>query len=149
MAQAGFSKDAGGIFAQDAARQVFDYWEDASTIFEREQQVMADTWTRAGFSMRPYLIPAATDRRIGDVATDLGGELPNLEDGWIDFFHLDERLPGANDHRRRSSRRIDVLNRIRTGRGLSFVWLGSDNRCVARCRRAANNGSKGSSRGKR
>ncbi|HEY3117736.1 MAG TPA: ABC transporter substrate-binding protein, partial [Chloroflexota bacterium] len=55
MEEAGFPKGAGGLFSSLA----FDFWEDGSTIYEREQQVMADTWTHAGFLMRPYIIPAA------------------------------------------------------------------------------------------
>lgn len=78
MEEAGFPKDTSGFFStvaersrdqttgpqtgdgrQTGQRLEFDFWEDGSTIFEREQQIMADTWTRAGFGMRTYIIPAA------------------------------------------------------------------------------------------
>jgi peptide/nickel transport system substrate-binding protein len=63
MGEAGFPKDRDGVFASAAAERVaLDLWTHTSPQYEKEQAILADTWQRTGFEIRPTILSAAALR---------------------------------------------------------------------------------------
>ncbi len=63
MNEAGFTKDAGGMFASASGERFQPpIWVTSGPLFERQLQIMVDTWRRAGIDAQPYVIPVAETR---------------------------------------------------------------------------------------
>ncbi len=59
MNEAGFTRDREGLFTDaSGARFVLDFERNMESDRERMQLIMMDTWQRAGFQVRPAVIPA-------------------------------------------------------------------------------------------
>ena len=57
MSQAGFSRNAEGLFADGQGRRFHvDFAVQNSTEIERMQAILSDSWRRAGFEVRPVVI---------------------------------------------------------------------------------------------
>ena len=63
MGEAGFTKDRDGQFANPAGeRPTLDVWSHTSPQYDKELAILADTWQRAGFDIKPTLLSAAALR---------------------------------------------------------------------------------------
>jgi peptide/nickel transport system substrate-binding protein len=63
MGEAGFTKDRDTFFADaSGARFVLDFERNMESDRERMQLIMMDTWQRAGFEVRPAVIPAGASQ---------------------------------------------------------------------------------------
>jgi peptide/nickel transport system substrate-binding protein len=63
MIEAGFAKDSGGTFASASGERFQPpIWVTSGPLFERQVQIMVDTWQRAGIDAQPYVIPVAETR---------------------------------------------------------------------------------------
>jgi peptide/nickel transport system substrate-binding protein len=61
--EAGFSKDAGGMFASASGERFQPpIWVTAGPLFERQLSIMVDTWRQAGIDAQGYVIPVAETR---------------------------------------------------------------------------------------
>ncbi|MBM2812217.1 MAG: hypothetical protein HW416_2976 [Chloroflexi bacterium] len=99
MTEAGFSKDRDGLFASAAGERFRpDFWEDASVIYEREGQIMADSWARVGFDTRQFIIPAAQagDSEFRATFPALYASSVNVEERRISIFTASELATAAN-----------------------------------------------------
>jgi peptide/nickel transport system substrate-binding protein len=58
MGQAGYTRDAGGLFADRTGRRFhIDFAVQDGTEIERMQAILGDSWKQAGFEVRPTVIP--------------------------------------------------------------------------------------------
>ena len=62
MSEAGFTRDREGLFASGTDRLRFEVKANAGTENERQLQVMAQDWKRAGFEVQPIAVPLAQSR---------------------------------------------------------------------------------------
>ena len=66
MNEAGFNRDREGFFTDTSgARFVLDFERNIESDRERMQLIMMDTWQRAGFQIRPAVIPAGAHLSTG------------------------------------------------------------------------------------
>ena len=57
MSQAGFTRDAGGLFVDSQGRQFhLDFTVQTASEIERMQSILSDYWRQAGFEIRPRVI---------------------------------------------------------------------------------------------
>ncbi len=64
MTEAGFTKDREGLFASGAERLRFEVKASAGTENQRQLQIMAQDWQRAGFEVQPVAVPLAQARDL-------------------------------------------------------------------------------------
>jgi peptide/nickel transport system substrate-binding protein len=62
MGEAGFARDASGLYANAAGRYALEFVTVAGTEFERTQLILTDAWRRAGIEVQPSIMPAALVR---------------------------------------------------------------------------------------
>jgi peptide/nickel transport system substrate-binding protein len=62
MLEAGFVRGADGVFASGGDRFSMEAWFHTSSQYEKEQAILVDSWTRAGFGVRPIVLSAAALR---------------------------------------------------------------------------------------
>jgi len=63
MSEAGFGKDRDGFFASGAGdRFGIEVWTHTSPQYEKEIAILADSWQRAGFEIKPTILSAAALR---------------------------------------------------------------------------------------
>ena len=64
MTEAGYAKDRDGIFASGTGRLRFELKASAGTENERQLQIMAQVWQRAGFDVQGIPVPLAQARDV-------------------------------------------------------------------------------------
>jgi peptide/nickel transport system substrate-binding protein len=64
MVEAGFAKDRDGIFSTPSGRLQFEIKSSAGTENERQLQIMAQNWQRAGMEVQTVPVPLAQSRDI-------------------------------------------------------------------------------------
>jgi peptide/nickel transport system substrate-binding protein len=64
MAEAGFTKDRGGLFATGTDRLRFELKAQAGIENDRMLQIMAQDWKRAGFEVQAIAVPLAQAREL-------------------------------------------------------------------------------------
>jgi peptide/nickel transport system substrate-binding protein len=64
MTEAGFMKDREGLFAAGGTRLRFEFKASAGTENERQIQIMAQDWQRAGFEVQGVAVPLAQARDL-------------------------------------------------------------------------------------
>ncbi|MPZ14219.1 MAG: hypothetical protein GEU73_07300 [Chloroflexi bacterium] len=65
MSQAGFTRDAEGLFADGQGRRFYvDFAVQAASEIERMQTVLSDSWKRAGFEVRPVVVAPPVFTRL-------------------------------------------------------------------------------------
>jgi ABC-type transport system substrate-binding protein len=63
MAEAGFARDRDAQFVNGAGeRSTLDVWWHTSPQYDKEGAILADTWQRAGFDVKPTVLSAAALR---------------------------------------------------------------------------------------
>ncbi len=63
MAEAGFVKDASGLFAGSSGERFSpEFIVEAGTVFERQLALMTETWGRAGIEVQPGILPTPAMR---------------------------------------------------------------------------------------
>jgi ABC-type transport system substrate-binding protein len=72
MAEAGFSKDRDGSFANAAGRFQTEFRVNAGPEFERSQAILTDTWRRAGLDVSSSILPANMLRNVEALHTFSG-----------------------------------------------------------------------------
>ena len=73
MAEAGFVKDPSGLFSSASGERFRpDFWSIQSPLFERQQAIMAETWSRAGIDTNARVMGAAQLRDFETAVTFSG-----------------------------------------------------------------------------
>jgi ABC-type transport system substrate-binding protein len=63
LSDAGFARDSSGMFASASGERFQPpIWVTSGSLFERQVQIMVDTWRRAGVDAQGYVIPVAETR---------------------------------------------------------------------------------------
>jgi peptide/nickel transport system substrate-binding protein len=63
LSDAGFARDSRGMFASASGERFQPpIWVTSGSLFERQVQIMVDTWRRAGVDAQGYVIPVAETR---------------------------------------------------------------------------------------
>jgi peptide/nickel transport system substrate-binding protein len=73
MGEAGFAKDSGGRFATAQGERFRpEFWVISGPLYEKQQLIMHDTWTRAGIDSEPRVMNAAQLRDFAASVTFSG-----------------------------------------------------------------------------
>jgi len=73
MGEAGFARDAGGLFADSTGRRLrLDTIVSAGALAERWQAILADSWRRAGVDVYPSVLSQADSRDVSSRHTFKG-----------------------------------------------------------------------------
>lgn len=89
MNDAGFARDRSGFFASAAGERFKpDFLTDGSPLFEREMNLIQDTWARIGIDMEPRLLPAAQARLLESRTTfpDMYATSTGIRESQLNIF---------------------------------------------------------------
>jgi ABC-type transport system substrate-binding protein len=111
MVEAGFARDTGGLFAVPSGERVRpDFWMIQGPLFEAQQAIMAETWSRAGLDTVPRLQSPAQLRDSQAAATFSGLSTRVLGGGEDDLSMFSSGQIGAPANRWQGNNRGGWVN---------------------------------------
>jgi len=88
MVDAGLAKDSAGFFAAAGERFKPGFLIDGSPLFEREANILQDTWARVGIDMDPKILSAVESRQNSSRTTfpDMYASSTGIRESALDIF---------------------------------------------------------------
>jgi peptide/nickel transport system substrate-binding protein len=88
LTEAGLTKDSSGFFGSGGERFKPGFLIDGSPLFERETNIIQDTWARIGIDMDPKILSAVESRQNSSRTTfpDMYGSSTGIRESSLDIF---------------------------------------------------------------
>ncbi len=99
LTEAGLAKDSGGFFASAGERFKPAFLIDGSPLFERETNIIQDTWARAGIDMDPKALSAVESRQNSSRTTfpDIYASSTAIRESGLDVFATSQIATAARN----------------------------------------------------
>jgi len=100
LTEAGLTKDAGGFYTTPSgARFKPEFLIDGSPLFEREANIIQDTWAKAGIDMDPKILSAVESRQNSSRTTfpDVYASSTGIRESALDVFAASQIASAARN----------------------------------------------------